>query len=432
MKVLHISTFEKRGGAALAAYRLHRGMVKSKACRSYMLVRTKETKDARVFSVVPSREWADRLRRLIGRRMVARERKRYAVPLSRVEIFSDDQGCWRDNILPQLQGFDILQLHWISQFLNFKRFFRAVPLHVPVVWRLADKNPFTGGCHYDAGCGRFAQACGDCPQLDCQMERDWSREIWLRKKEALDRLSEHRLHMVALNEWMAGQVKRSSLMGRFDCSVIPNGVDLDEFYPINPTAAREALGIPKDSQVLAFVAESTENSRKGFRLFIEALDHLRGREKLFLLVVGGKDDLPEMPWPCLNVENVFCVALLREIYSAAHIFVIPSIEDNQPNTVLEAMACGTPVVGFRVDGIPEMVDEGRTGLLAAQGNAKELAQAISFLLDNEKDRVSMGFQARRRAEKTFSREDQVRKYVELYSRLMARAGQAPSRAASVV
>jgi glycosyltransferase involved in cell wall biosynthesis len=169
--------------------------------------------------------------------------------------------------------------------------------------------------------------------------------------------------------------------------------------------------------VVAFVAESANNARKGFHLLRDALESLQARRDLFLLVVG--DAAPSLMLPSLQVGRVQGAAWLRQVYSAAHVFVIPSLEDNQPNTVLEAMACGTPVVGFHVGGIPEMVEEGRSGLLVPRGDVQQLAGALGRLLDFEEERAAMATQARRRVERVFSREGQVQKYLDLYSRLRA-------------
>ena len=122
--------------------------------------------------------------------------------------------------------------------------------------------------------------------LASQREHDWSRAIWKRKRAALDELSGERLHIVALNQWMAEQVRRSSLLGRFECSVIPNGVNLEDFRPIQPTVARQALGIPGGHRVVAFVADKVSNVRKGFPLWLKALNSLSAQRKLFLLTVG--------------------------------------------------------------------------------------------------------------------------------------------------
>jgi glycosyltransferase involved in cell wall biosynthesis len=420
MNVLHISTSDIRGGAALAAYSLHQAMVKRQDFTSSMLVRYKESQDPTVVKIRLSTSLMQRVRRSLGRELVNRDKERYSQPLSKVELFSDDRGAWTESVVANVSGFDVIQLHWICDFLNYRRFFKDVPKEVPLVWRLSDMNPLTGGCHYAGDCARFEKACGCCPMLESQREHDWSRAIWKRKKAALGQLSSERLHIVALNRWMADQVRRSSLLGRFECSVIPNGVNFEEFRPIQPTVARDALGIPGARRVVAFVADSVSNVRKGFPLLVEALNSLGTRRNLFLLAVGQASQLLPTSFPSLQVGHVLSASFLRLVYSAADVFVIPSLEDNQPNTVLEAMACGTPVAGFKVGGIPEIVEEGRTGLLSPRGSVRELARSIEFLLDHDQERAAMALHARRRVEEVFSRDVQVQKYLDLYSGLVAR------------
>ena len=173
--------------------------------------------------------------------------------------------------------------------------------------------------------------------------------------------------------------------------------------------------------MLAFVAESVNDRRKGFQLLLAALEHLKARKNLFLLAVGQSYPLP-VNVPSLQVGRVENVVFLRQIYSAADVFVIPSLEDNQPNTVLESMACGTPVVGFNVGGIQEMVEHGRTGLLAPAGDVQQLTQAIEHLLDHNAERIEMAANARKRVEEKFSRQEQVRGYLDLYERLLPMSG----------
>ncbi|MGB8477101.1 MAG: glycosyltransferase [Candidatus Acidiferrum sp.] len=394
-------------------------MAKRADCDSTMLVRTKDSDDPDVVRANLLRSIPKRAKRRLRRWWIYRDREAYARALSKVEIFSDDRVAESDSIDIDVSDCDVIQLHWTCGFVDYRRFFRSLPKRVPIVWRLSDMNPFTGGCHYSGDCDRFQRACGRCPMLKSERERDLSRAIWTRKKSALDQLSSDRLHVVALNQWMAGQVKRSSLLGRFDCSVIPNGVDLQEFKPIPSAVARAALGIPSGRRVVTLVADSVSNVRKGFGRLLEALDTLRARQNIFLIVVGKPHDLPALGFPSLIVGHIQAAPFLRQIYSAADLFLIASLEDNQPNTVLEAMACGTPVVGFKVGGISEMVEEGRTGLLVPAGNVTELARAIDFLLDHEHERTEMSGRGRERAEEVFSREGQVQKYLDLYLRLVA-------------
>ncbi len=384
-----------------------------------MLVLGRRGQDPSIQQIRLSKAISHRIRRRIESSQAQRARAPYAKRLGEVELFSEAWGPWLGNISDTVGGFDIIQLHWVSGLLNYRAFFREVPTSIPLVWRLADMNPFTGGCHYDGGCGRFAASCGCCPTLDSQRESDLSRAIWGQKQAALAPLSSTRLHIVALNGWMASHVARSSLLSRFERSIIPNGVDLEEFKPVPREAARGALGLPIDRHILAFVSESASNPRKGLCVLCEALRRLRHRRDLLLLIVGGASDLPELGLPAVMVGQVQNPVFLRQVYCAADAFVMPSLEDNQPNTVLEAMACATPVVGFEVGGVPEMVEHLRTGMLAPRGDAVEFARAIEHLLDHNDQREQMGERARARAETLFSRDLQVTTYLDLYSNLLA-------------
>ncbi len=427
MRILHVSTSDLGGGAALAAYRLHRAMLQRDADCSRLLVRQKLSHDPTVIPAPAPHTLGDRVAGRLARWRVRRDRLRHAAALGKLEIFSDARESFDGGAGACAKGFDIVQLHWVSRFLNFRRFFREVPSHIPLVWRLPDMNPFTGGCHYDGGCGRFAASCGACPQLESTSPGDLSATIWAQKRRALAQLPDDRLHLVALNRWMADQVRRSGLFGRFACSVIPNGVDLDEFYPAPKAEARAALDLPAGRQVVAFVADSTDNVRKGFALLVRAVEALADRKDLLLLVVGKAERLPPLSLPTVQVGQVKSTAVLRQVYSAADVFVIPSLQDNQPNTVLESMACGTPVVGFRSGGIPEMVESGSVGLLAPRGDVPELGRAMARLLDDEPLRAAMGRQARDVVAAGFSRATQVENYFHLYRDLLGNFHPAAAR-----
>jgi len=203
-----------------------------------------------------------------------------------LEPFTDDRTQFGDQVIDQLQVTDVINLHWIRRFLDLRAFFSTVS--VPVVWTLHDMNPFTGGCHYNEGCGKHIERCGACPQLGSRDESDLSREVWQRKKGAYNQISSDQMHIVVLCQWMKREVNRSSLLNRFSTTVIPNGVDTDQFAPRDGQSMRRALGIPEGGKVLLFVAQSTENRRKGFELLREAVRLLRERRSdVFLLSVGA-------------------------------------------------------------------------------------------------------------------------------------------------
>jgi glycosyltransferase involved in cell wall biosynthesis len=184
----------------------------------------------------------------------------------------------------------------------------------------------TGGCHYDGGCGKFTQRCGACPVLGSTADDDLSRAVWTRKSAALSKLAPDRLHLVGTSRWIAAEAKRSSLLGRFPVSVIPNGLDTTEFAPRDKGYSRDTLGVPRDTKVVLFVADSAANRRKGFDHLAAALAGMTDESNLFLLSVGGgKPNVPGLPQ--LHLGKIAHDRMLSVVYSAADVFVIPSLQE---------------------------------------------------------------------------------------------------------
>ena len=322
-------------------------------------------------------------------------------------------------ILEEIPRGDIINLHWIADFVDYRILFGRLGGQRAFVWRLADMNAFTGGCHYDDHCGGFTRGCGNCPQLGSKTREDLSHRIWERKRDAFESLADENLHIVTLCRWMTEVVAESPLLARFPRTEIPNGVDLDAFAPRDREFARGVLGIPRDARVVMFVSDQLSNRRKGFALLLDALSGMRTHPGLFLVSVGRGRAPRTDSIPCINLGHASNDRWLSLIYSAADVFVIPSLQDNLPNTVLEAMATGTPVVGFGVGGVLDMVREGRNGLLVEAGDVAGLRRALTAILENPVTREQMGQAARTIAESEYSRELQVRRYIDLYEAKLA-------------
>jgi glycosyltransferase involved in cell wall biosynthesis len=305
-------------------------------------------------------------------------------------------------------------------FLDHESFFDNVPRHIPLVWRMADMAPCTGGCHYDEGCGRFENKCGACPQLGSRDENDLSRQIWQRKYDALRRHG--RIHLAATSNWIAQQSRRSSLLRDFPVTVIPNGLDTDDFAPRDKAFARDTLGVPQDARVVLFAAESLTVKRKGFALLLEALKGLADEPNLLLLSVGSTKSTIESPVPQINLGRINIDRYLSLAYSAADVFVIPSVQESFGQTVSESLACGTPVIGFATGGMLDMVRPGQTGQLVPVGDTPGLRDAIRSML-RDPDRLR-GYSAhcRRIAVAEYSMEAQAAGYVRLYESLTKPSG----------
>ena len=418
MRIIHISTNDILGGAAPAAYRLHKGL-RRLGQDSNMFVAYRHSDDSAIQVFQPSTDLRTRFRRRIYRDRVTRVFARYHnTRPDGYELFSDDRSQHGGDLLTQLPDCNIINLHWVAGFVDYHAFFAYVPQDVPIVWTLHDMNPFTGGCHYDHGCGGYLKTCGACPQLGSSDPGDLSNQVWQRKYRLFGNLPPERLHVVAPSHWLADEAYASSLLRRFPITTIPYGVDVHDFSPRDVAVARDVLGIPQDREVILFAAQSTDNRRKGFPLLMEALRGLAGRNRLFLISLGeGRmpvdDDLPHLHLGHLNNDR-----FLSLVYSAADVFVIPSLQDNLPNTVLESLACGTPVVGFAVGGIPDMVRPGITGLLAPPEDVGALRVAIAQMLDHPEKRREMAENCRRIVVEEYSIEMQARQYLSLYKSLL--------------
>ena len=312
-----------------------------------------------------------RARRRLRAYWTAQDFRRYRnTRPSGYDQFSHDRNEYTSTLVSQIPPCDVLNLHWVSGLVDCTAFFSRIPQSKPVVWTLHDMNPFTGGCHYDMGCPRYLNHCGACPQLGSRQEHDLSHQIWLRKRSAFSRVDPSRLRIVTPSKWLGEEAKRSPIFGRFPVSVIPYGLNVADFAPRDKATVREFLGIPRNANVVLFVAEGIDNKRKGFALLTEALAACtRTVPNLMLVSLGNRQpDLRQnIPW--LHLGSVSNDRILSMVYSAADLFAICSLQDNLPNTVLEAMACGTPVVGVGVGGISDMVRHGVNGLTVQSADA---------------------------------------------------------------
>ena len=418
MRLLHINTMDNIGGAARAAHRLHTGL-RRRGFDSSMFVAKRSSDDPAAVAFKPSTGLPGRLRRRLLHEWITRSLARYRTSRpSGYELFSDDRTMYGRALVEQLLPCDVVNLHWVAGLLDYQSFFSRVPEDSPVVWTLHDMNPFTGGCHYDDGCGKFKQGCGACPQLGSEDKGDLSRRIWQRKKKAVSQVPPGRLHLVTPSRWLATEVQRSTLLGDLPVSVIPYALDTEVFAPREGAVARAALRVPPEASVVLFVSHGVDNRRKGLALLVEALSRLADIGNLFLLTLGQGQPALDLPFPHLHLGSLDNDHLLPLIYSAADLFVIPSLQDNLPNTVLESLACSTPVVGFNVGGIPDMVRPGETGMLAPAGDVAALANAISQLLQDDDMRTSMSETCRRVAVEQYRLDVQARRYAELYDSLV--------------
>jgi glycosyltransferase involved in cell wall biosynthesis len=386
-----------------------------------MFVAKKTSRDPSVIQYDPPRDPRTRILRTLRRAYIVLASRLYLLKApAGVSFFSDDRTKYRKDPWRHLPVSDLIQLHWVTRFVDYQSFFDFLPAKTPVVWTLHDMVPFTGGCHYDQSCHRFAESCGRCPQLGSKSDTDLTRQVWQRKHKSLQKLAGDRLYIVTPSRWLGEQVGQSSLLSRFPRTVIPYGLDTETFAPRDRRISREMLRIPLRAKVVLFLAEGVRDPRKGLNLLKRALEGIESSDGMFLLSLGFGTPAEFQRFPSLHIEHVADDSLLSHVYSAADILVAPSLQDNLPNTVLESISCGTPVVGFAVGGIPDMVRPGLTGLLAAPGDSGDLRRAILDLLSNGEGREKMAFCCRKIATQEYSLEIQARRYLDLYEEVLGK------------
>ncbi len=407
MKILHLSTSDIDGGAAKAAYRLHQGLNKV-GVSSQMLVRDKQTSSK---AVVRDTSVMTKLGPIFNRLPLRKYPERDSVMFSS-QWFPDSLTQAISAINP-----DIVQLHWVCN--GFLQIETLKKINKPIVWTLHDMWPFTGGCHYTQGCDRYQHQCGSCPILRSQKQKDLTFHTLQRKVKAWRDLS---LTVVAPSQWLADCASESTLFKHQSVQAIAGGLNTDVFRPGLKQAAREILNLPQDKQLLLFVAGSTTGDpRKGFKYLVEALNlrQQQGNDTFELAILG--EEAPTNPVP-LAFKTHYLGRFNDEIslalaYNAADVFIAPSIQDNLPNTVMEALGCGTPCVAFKIGGMPDMIDHQQNGYLASPFEVADLGKGIEWVLGDQDKYAELAVNARQKAERAFNCEQQVIKFIELYKSL---------------
>jgi len=329
-----------------------------------------------------------------------------------IEMFTDPFGDVALEALDAVREADVVHLHWVAGLADIPSLPQALA-GKRVFWTMHDMNPFTGGCHYSLGCRRFETECGRCPLLGSDTDLDITRSFAHQKKRAYRQLD---LHMVSPSRWLAEVARLSPLLSGIPVSVVPNSVPTDIFTPYPPGPVRQALGIPQEAPLLVFGA-GYDVPRKGFDHLMRALALLPGfHPHPFHLAVFGV--LPSLPlgFPAERLHNLGRIDRpehLAAVLSAGDCFVIPSVEDNLPNVVLEALACGLPVVGFSIGGLPDLVDHQKTGYLAVAGDDEDLARGLAWVLGHP-ERQAMATLCRFRVLKEFSPQHHAARLLNLY------------------
>lgn len=416
MRICHLNLDDGDGGATRAALRLHKGLLQA-GQESEFYVPLKRRQEAGIKQLEFDCGYYAKARRALRRLRIKLEQPR-AHSSSGYEAFMGVRSQFGAELADALPSCDVVNLHRVSGLIDYESFLASVSPRTPIVWTLHDMNPMTGGCSYDAGCRRFTAACGLCPQLGSGRMRDWSFVNLRLKRKMFTGMDARHLTLVSPSRWLAGEVSNSAVLGGIQVRVIPNGVNTDLYTPRDKRLARQVLELPEQAKIILFVANSVGNLRKGFALLAEVVERLSTMRNLCLVSVGLNQADLKVPFVYRHLGQINTEGILSLVYSAADLFVIPSLQDNLPNTVLEAMSCGLPVAGFDTGGIPDSVRPGVTGELAPVGDVEVLSEIVNHLLCNGELLNVMGRECRRIAVAEYGIEKQACAYTRLYSELL--------------
>jgi glycosyltransferase involved in cell wall biosynthesis len=412
MKILHFNQRDD-GGAGRAMLRLHQGL-RAENIESFAFVQVK-TSDDEYISVPESLLGKLSAKLKLGEHIAHIPLKFYK---NRTEVhFSPSMAP--DDLISVVERVnpDIVHLHWINH--GFLRIETLKKFKRPIVWTLHDMWPFTGGCHYSNDCTRYTQGCGSCPVLGSTQMNDLSQKIWKRKNSAWQDVD---LTIAAPSNWMADCARESSLFRDRRIEVIPNGINISDFKPINRQTARQLMNLPADKHLVLFGAANVQDLRKGMHLLMPALHQLHSngmRDKVELLVFGGAAQLEDVDFKVNYLGRLTDNISLSLAYSAADVFIAPSLEDNLPNTLVESLACGTPGVAFNIGGIPDIIDHMHNGYLAKPFEPESLAEGIKWVLQSGQTQP-LALNSHQKAERTFELATQSRHYITLYNEIMNR------------
>ena len=416
MRVLIVNTSERTGGAAVAASRLMEAL-NNNGVKAKMLVRDKET-DRLTVAAVPGQKWMQFY--FLWERFVVWLRLHF----NRKHLFEVDiANCGADvTQLPEFQEADVVHLHWINQgMLSLKGIRKILNTGKPVVWTMHDIWPATAICHLTLDCRNFETQCAHCRLLPGNgSTNDLSTQIWKRKQQMLN---DRQITFVTCSQWLAGEAQKSALLKGQRVVSIPNPIDTHIYTPKDKQQTRQRVGLPTEGRIILFASQRVTNRNKGMGYLLEACRLLaeqypEKKEDITVAILGGHAEEIEgqLPFRTCPLGYVNDEQRIVDIYNAADVFVLPSLSENLPNTIMEAMACGVPSVGFRIGGIPEEIDHQQNGYVADYCSSEDLARGIWWTL-YEADHEAVRKACLQKVAHNYSQQSVANHYLEVYESL---------------
>jgi len=375
--ILHIST-SSSGGAGIAATRLHYGLLKQGMNSKILFLQNKKTVPES-YSFYQPPGLLQRTIHKIGYfkpQTEKNKKKLFGKSAYKSDMFTFPKTDFNINTHSSLKNADIINLHWIADFVDYKSFFSKIDK--PIVWTLHDQNPFTGGCHYSYDCKKFETDCFNCPQLSGTSNLNMAHENLFVKQKLFRK--NNKIIIVAPSKWLTAEAQKSLLFNNLKCFTIPYGLNTELYKPLDKLSSQKFFNIPENKKVILFISDKLGEERKGF-LFVESLINSFHRNDVIFLAIGTNKDYIQ------NEKVIFTGKIedeetLAKAYNAADVFLLPSLADNLPNTMIESLSCGTPVIGFPVGGISDFIISGRTGILAPSADSSALFNSLRDFLND--------------------------------------------------
>jgi glycosyltransferase involved in cell wall biosynthesis len=405
VKIYHLSTAPFSGGAARAGFRLHEGLLREPGVESVWLDAEGSAHGPSVTKLPQPLKRSPFFLRMKRKKWAKITREHFAPTTPPA---SNPIGWGSIEMLEKLPKPDVWNLHWVSWFLDWGNLLPWMAEQAPIVWTLHDLNPLRGIWHYE-------------PQAEerTRVRMCYEAEAMEIKRGALAKIPKDRITFVGPSQWMVGECQKSDITKGFQCKNIPYGIDQSVFVKRNGQLLRSMFGISADGAVLGFIADSVNDPRKGMVQLLEAINLLSSHFNLNLLTVG-RGELPAAGCRVVHLGKISNDTILSHFYSACDIFICPSLQDNLPNTVMEALACCTPVVGYACGGIPDMLqNHGASKIVEKVGDTTELARNIRDLLCRDPFTANAEISRQRNLLEEYTLATQARRYRSLYEFLIS-------------
>lgn len=409
MRVLILSTFGTSGGAAVASTRLKLALEKY-GINAELRVLFDEDKDHS--KLIRDTSLWFKFKRL------------FLFSLERIDVFrviSKGKYLYRYSTgnygldiskHPEVKNADVIHLHWVNfSFLSIKGIAK-IAREKPVVWTLHDMWAFTGGCHYSMECYNYQNDCNSCFYL--RRGSNKSHQVWNRKKKLWNQID---FQFITCSNWLKELSAKSSLLKGKWITAIGNAIDTDIFKPLSKDLIRSNHQQKNEDFYVLVGAMDLSDERKGFDYFLSALDIVYSDFPNLHLLTFGKGGSDLTVYQHTHFGRIGNSQDLVKVYNMADIFVLPSIQDNLPNTVMEAMSCGVPVVAFDCGGVSDMIDHLENGYLARNRDVSDMANGIRYFAD-ERNRESSGKKARLKIINTFGEKIIAEKHIAVYRELI--------------